>query len=137
MKLQKNQKIINGRNNGTLTPWNPGQSGNPAGRPKGSLNFTTILRELLDKEVEIEGVKVSQKQLMMMRLIQKAHGYYSPEGYYVEPDLKAIIEVMNRLEGHTVQSVQVEGDENSPVSAIMTVEVARQLKAFVDEVTSG
>ena len=36
-----------------LTPWRPGQSGNPSGRPKGSRNRTTLAAEaLLDGEAE-------------------------------------------------------------------------------------
>jgi hypothetical protein len=40
----KNQKYPN------LKPWQPGQSGNPAGRKPGSKNISTIVRELLDQE---------------------------------------------------------------------------------------
>ncbi len=32
-----------------LTPWQPGQSGNPAGRKPGSKNMSTIVQELLDQ----------------------------------------------------------------------------------------
>lgn len=33
-----------------LTPWQPGQSGNPAGRKPGSKNMSTIVKELLESE---------------------------------------------------------------------------------------
>ncbi len=32
-----------------LTPWKPGQSGNPAGKPKGARNRSTIYRQHLEK----------------------------------------------------------------------------------------
>jgi hypothetical protein len=32
--------------------WKPGQSGNPAGRPKGSKNESTLLREILDRKID-------------------------------------------------------------------------------------
>ncbi len=32
-----------------LPPWEKGESGNPEGRPKGSKNFTTKVREALEK----------------------------------------------------------------------------------------
>ncbi len=35
-----------------LTPWKPGQSGNPAGRKPGSKNMSTIVQELLDQEAD-------------------------------------------------------------------------------------
>ena len=34
--------------NNNLKPWPPGQSGNPAGRPKGSKNLRSIVRAILD-----------------------------------------------------------------------------------------
>ncbi len=42
----KNKKYPN------LTPWQPGQSGNPAGRRSGSKNMSTIVQELLDQEAD-------------------------------------------------------------------------------------
>jgi hypothetical protein len=33
-----------------LTPWQPGQSGNPAGRKLGSKNMSTIVKELLEQD---------------------------------------------------------------------------------------
>lgn len=35
-----------------LTPWQPGQSGNPEGRKPGSKNLSTIVREILDHEAD-------------------------------------------------------------------------------------
>jgi Family of unknown function (DUF5681) len=35
------------------TRWQPGQSGNPSGRPKGRLNVKTELKELLRKKITI------------------------------------------------------------------------------------
>lgn len=121
--------------------WKPGQSGNPKGRPDGALGMRTILRNLLEEETELPGkkgespIKVSRKQLAMMRMIQLAVGYMNPSGHWVEPDLRAITALLDQMEGKPVQPVEVAGGD-SPISAIMTVEVAKQLKAFVDEVTS-
>lgn len=38
------------KSNPPASPWKPGQSGNPAGRPKGSKNPSTKLRELIEVE---------------------------------------------------------------------------------------
>lgn len=35
-----------------LTPWKPGQSGNPAGRKLGSKNISSIVQELLNQEAD-------------------------------------------------------------------------------------
>ena len=37
-------------NSQNLKPWQPGQSGNPAGKPKGAKHLSTWIRELLDDE---------------------------------------------------------------------------------------
>jgi len=39
-----------------LTPWQPGQSGNPAGRKPGSKNISTIVQELLDEDADSEAL---------------------------------------------------------------------------------
>jgi len=49
-KDKKGKKEIQGRNGGTLIPFQKGQSGNPNGRPPGSLNISTILRMALEGE---------------------------------------------------------------------------------------
>jgi hypothetical protein len=35
-----------------LKPWKAGQSGNPAGRKVGSKNVSTIIRELLEEDID-------------------------------------------------------------------------------------
>ncbi|WP_135502130.1 DUF5681 domain-containing protein [Roseovarius aestuariivivens] len=54
----------------------PGKSGNPKGRPKGSLDFQTYVQEMLSKRVAItEGGKrkhVSALQATLMRLTEKS-----------------------------------------------------------------
>lgn len=41
-----------------LTPWKVGQSGNPSGRPKGSRNRRTIIREILDN-IEVKAIDLN------------------------------------------------------------------------------
>lgn len=54
----------------------PGKSGNPKGRPKGSLDFKTNVQEMLSKQVTItEGGKqkrVSAIRAILMRLTEKS-----------------------------------------------------------------
>ena len=53
-----------------------GQSGNPKGRPKGSLDYKTYVKEMLAKQVTItEGgnrKRVSALQATLMRLVEKS-----------------------------------------------------------------
>jgi hypothetical protein len=54
----------------------PGQSGNPKGRPKGSQNTDTIIREILDRKVEVRvgGIlrKISVRQAILTRFAEDA-----------------------------------------------------------------
>jgi hypothetical protein len=53
-----------------------GQSGNPKGRPQGSLNFQTDLKRALQAPVKVTGGgklrKVSTQQALLLRLVEKA-----------------------------------------------------------------
>lgn len=49
-------------NQGNLSPWSKGQSGNPAGRPKGSKNLSTTVKNLLADEKLFKSLK--RKQLI-------------------------------------------------------------------------
>ena len=44
---------------GQIEPrWKKGESGNPAGRPKGSKNRSTIIREMLDMMVQVQQILI-------------------------------------------------------------------------------
>jgi len=65
-------------NEENLKPFKPGQSGNPKGRPKGSRNRRTIVRQWLEAEEEIkdpitgELKTVQQADLIVLGLLKKA-----------------------------------------------------------------
>jgi hypothetical protein len=79
----------------------PGQSGNPAGRPKGIPNAATRYQRLLKlvtkaaNPVTGEMEEYTQAELMDMRIMSKA----------LKGDLPAYKEIMDRLEGRTVETV--------------------------------
>lgn len=60
----------------TKTRFKPGQSGNPNGRPKGSVNLKTDLHSELSERIHIrEGersLKVSKQRAMLKALVAKA-----------------------------------------------------------------
>jgi hypothetical protein len=83
-----------------LTPFEPGQSGNPSGRPKGSRNLSTILKEMLDEEIEIiengEKKKKQFKDIIIRKLLKKAN----------DGDMRAIQEIFDRTEGRAKQEIE-------------------------------
>lgn len=86
-------------NDENLKPFKPGESGNPEGRPKGSKNLSTILREMLELEIEVDGVKITQKDAMIKKLIKKS----------TDGDIKAIQEIFDRTEGKAKQEIKLDG----------------------------
>ena len=77
-----------------LIPFQPGQSGNPNGRPKGRLNLSTILAQRL-----AEG---DNSVKLIDRLIKIATSDTSKEN----DSLSAIGEILDRLEGKAVAKVE-------------------------------
>lgn len=82
-------------NEENLIPFQPGQSGNPNGRPKGRRNFTTVLEEILSQEIKLEDPIVKKEierhlgDWVMLQLVVKA----------LKGDRKSIINIMEKLEG--------------------------------------
>jgi len=85
-----------------------GRSGNPSGRPKGSLNTATVLRQTLSEKVTItengRRKSVSKLQAGMTQLADKA----------VAGDLKAI-QILNGLM-RSVENSDVDGSVSDPIS---------------------
>jgi hypothetical protein len=58
------------------TKFKPGQSGNPAGRPKGSRNMSTLLAQELNKTVRVvengRSKKITKRQALSKQIVNKA-----------------------------------------------------------------
>ena len=85
---------------------------NKEGRPKGSRNLSTILREMLEEEIEvnIDGVK-SRKQfqeVIIRKLLKKAN----------DGDLRAIQDILDRVEGKATQKI----NQTTEVKGGITIE---------------
>ena len=87
------------------TQFKPGQSGNPKGRPRGTRNLSTDLKDELKTLVNVrEGgkeKKVSKQQAMIMGVLAKAMG----------GDIKAantVIELLLRLHEHEQDHAEAE-----------------------------
>jgi hypothetical protein len=86
-----------------LIPFVKGQSGNPAGKPKGATHSSTRLRRLLEliqkKKNPVTGVEEEFSTLELMDAAQIAKA--------LKGDSKAYEALLDRLEGKPVQTQQV------------------------------
>ena len=87
-----------GKNKGRPAPpvehqFKPGQSGNPRGRPKGSLSLSTLLREALS---ENDGERAKRIIDAMITCAEKG-------------DIRHIKELLDRIDGKVADNLNVEG----------------------------
>lgn len=109
-----------------LKSWKKGQSGNPAGKPKGVQHSKTRLLRLLQiiqKKKNVitgESEDFSVAEQMDMMLVAKA----------LKGDIKAYQEILDRLEGKATQYVENKGD------APITIKVIRDGSSTSSEETA-
>jgi hypothetical protein len=76
--MKEQQKIKKGKPRGR--PFKPGQSGNPAGRPRGSLNKITLAL--------LEGARRAEEELAKPKLLDMSRPYESWDGYFFQDGLR-------------------------------------------------
>lgn len=83
-----------------------GQSGNPKGRPKGSLNFATVARKVLSKRVSMN-LNGKQRSVPVYEaiLIRQCLGGLEGKQRAVEQILKLAAEVMGAEPDHAVETL--------------------------------
>ena len=76
----------------------PGQSGNPSGRPKGSLNFSTLFKKAIRKIAKEKklNIKDPETQLVVKAIIEGLKGNYN---YYKD--------IMDRRYGKAKESLDI------------------------------
>lgn len=95
-----------------LIPFKPGQSGNPAGKKKGTKNTATILRKVWETKMEGKDPKTGRMRKMtvgemaMYALAQKAS----------KGDVVACREIMDRLDGKVAQPMEHAGAGGAPLA---------------------
>lgn len=108
--------------------WSKGQSGNPAGRPKGSKNRSTIAKYWLSIEQDLKNPltgtneTMSQEDLMTLALIKKAR----------EGDVSAYKALMDSGYGAPIQQVE-QTQTNVDLTGLTTDEIKELLKGESDE----
>ena len=94
------------------TQFKPGETGNPNGRPKGRKNIKTMLTELLSaQDPDGEWAKLPAAQL-----IRQA---------FKDNNLRALVEILDRMEGKSVTNVNNTGEALVDQSLKYTVQIVR------------
>jgi hypothetical protein len=104
-----------------LGRWKPGQSGNPHGRPKGTVSLTKTLRDLLEKEINLNvhpitgelNVKLTVREIMILAMMKKA----------LKGDMTAIQTVFERVDGKVPLPMEHKG---------ITVQLAAMIEYIQD-----
>ena len=78
--------------------WKPGQSGNPAGKPKGARHVSTLMKEAITAVATDTGT--SDDILIIQALVAKAK----------DGDLKAVDMVLDRVDGKAEQTINLDAD---------------------------
>src|SRR4030042_3519824 len=113
---QKSQEAINKeitdkaerkqRRLANLKPVKKGQSGNPKGRPPGSLSLISLLKQELAETIKSRtGEEMEIARALMKKLVQRA---------LTEDDIKAIKEILDRVEGKPRETMEIGGEGNLP-----------------------
>ena len=108
-----------GKKNG-LIPWVPGQSGNPAGRPKRGQSWAELIREI----GEMTPISASDKCISIARELRKLGGDATLKELVVlrcyvqmlmEPQPSMLVAMMNRADGMIPQQLQHVGEDGEPI----------------------
>lgn len=99
--------------------YKPGQSGNPSGKPKGTLNMATILKMIGEEEVTLkDGRKLPANTLILKKMYEMA----------AKGDMRAIKTAIEYNLGKPHQRVIVEGNEERPLNLEITNDYLAKLQ---------
>jgi hypothetical protein len=90
-------------NEENLKHFPPGISGNPAGRPKGARSLSTVLKEMLEENVDViidgqPATKKMFKEVIIRRLLKAAN----------DGDIRAIQTIFDRVDGKAAQFIEMQ-----------------------------
>ena len=131
--------------NNNLSPWQPGQSGNPSGRPKGTRDLAGYVLETTDGGKELVDALVSIARGVMPNVVVQ-EGSRPRKDQQVRPadQLKAIEMLLDRGFGRSPQQLDIAHsvtdrplEHLSDETLRLLVENARQLKEGSGVVVEG
>lgn len=91
--------------------WQPGQSGNPYGRPKGALNSRTLLKKWLGVKMKSKDpitkkdINVTAEEAIVMAAIGQA----------MKGNIHAFNSIFDRVEGKVNQRIEMTGEDGGPI----------------------
>jgi hypothetical protein len=88
--------------------WQPGESGNPNGRPKREWTWASLLEDAAEEVMKArDGQEVSAKKAIAKRLLMMA----------LEGDRQAIKDIMDRTDGYPMSSTDItsKGEKVTPM----------------------
>jgi hypothetical protein len=97
-------------NNENLKPFKKGQSGNPKGRKKGSLNYKTIIEKVLNQEMEIIDPQVNKKIKKTLYEI----GLTNQINRWINGDNTAGKDILDRYHGKAKENINIDGNITLP-----------------------
>jgi hypothetical protein len=101
------------------TPFQPGQTGNPNGRPKGP-SFRTVFQKIMEGKITAEQagqkIKMTKKEAMCAKLVEDA--MQDPD-----PNVRrqAIVAIMNRVDGMPVSRNAFTDTEGNDATMNVTI----------------
>ena len=116
-------------NTSGLRPWQPGQSGNPGGRPK-KLPITDALRELVDKGAVPQKKAATLAGQLAQQLVRAA----------LKGKMAPLVEVIDRIEGKARQRIEQSGPDGGPIPLELPgtrEEVEHRIQELLKKVRKG
>jgi hypothetical protein len=120
--------ITEGEQKGKPQWFKPGQSGNPAGKPKGALSITAAMRRRLDEEVTLDG---GEKKKYLDLLVAKTFDLILREG-----DSSLLKELWHYIDGMPAQSIKLGGELNLVETPFSEAQFKEILQTYVDSSAS-
>ena len=124
--------------NNNLSPWQPGQSGNPNGRPKGTRDLASYVLETTDGGKELVDALLSIARGTMPNIATQ-EGSRPRKDQQVRPadQLKAIELLLDRGFGRSPQQLDVAHSVSDRPLAHLSDEVLRMLVANAQQLKGG
>lgn len=114
------------------TPFQPGRSGNPDGRPPGSISFKAIAEKLLDGKITIEQAgemrQITRKEKMILGIIDDAVNDEDPN-----IRLKAVAYIMEKTEGKVPDKYEHSGQIDTGRADALSVDELRTLVKLMEK----